>query len=49
MIKKITKVTGLSIGEVQQAILTSNLDFPTGSLKPELINLPLDYLVNINL
>ncbi|MEZ7526196.1 efflux RND transporter permease subunit [Cloacibacterium normanense] len=24
---------GLSIGEVQQAILTSNLDFPTGSLK----------------
>lgn len=24
---------GLSIGDVQQAILTSNLDFPTGSLK----------------
>ena len=25
------------------------LRFPTGSLKPDLINLPLDYLVNINL
>jgi HAE1 family hydrophobic/amphiphilic exporter-1 len=24
---------GLSIGDVQQAILSSNLDFPTGSLK----------------
>jgi multidrug efflux pump subunit AcrB len=34
---------GLSIADVQQAILSSNLDFPTGSLKPELQNLPSDY------
>jgi HAE1 family hydrophobic/amphiphilic exporter-1 len=40
---------GLSIGDVQQAILSSNLDFPTGSLKTRTSKSTIRLSGNINL